>query len=273
VAVAVIQEWLGAVPLRQFLDGAYLQRPFVHASAALEFTPLGGWEVFGRIVAATPPPDTLVVRDGRVLSVAPPRSRSQLEALLATGASLVVRKAERHDPGLASLAAAFAAELQGPATIQLFATPAGHHSFGWHYDAEEVFILQTVGEKEYFFRQNTVNPRPLVETLPRDMAYERETSPCFASTLAAGDWLYLPAGFWHRAHAHQAALSISIGVLPPTLLDALDELLDARPEGLRERLRADPRWHQRLPLASDRRQALLTRRGRELKALLAQTGP
>ena len=113
--------------------------------------------------------------------------------------------------------------------MQLYATPAGHFSFGWHYDPEEVFILQTIGVKEYFLRPNTVHPNPVLETMPRDMQYERETPACFACTLVPGDWLYIPSGYWHKARAAEAALSISLGVFAPTALDLYD--------GLRSRLR------------------------------------
>ncbi len=29
-------------------------------------------------------------------------------------------------------------------------------TFGWHYDFEDVFIAQTLGTKDYYFRDNTV---------------------------------------------------------------------------------------------------------------------
>ena len=31
------------------------------------------------------------------------------------------------------------------------------YGFSWHYDFEDVFIAQTDGAKEYFFRENTVD--------------------------------------------------------------------------------------------------------------------
>ena len=51
--------------------------------------------------------------------------------------------------------------------------------------------------------------------MPRDMHYERETTPAIACTLIAGDWLYIPRGFWHVALASRDALSISVGLLTP----------------------------------------------------------
>ena len=46
--------------------------------------------------------------------------------------------------------------MPGTAHVQLFVTPAETHGFSWHYDAEEVFIVQTAGVKDYLLRENTV---------------------------------------------------------------------------------------------------------------------
>ena len=54
------------------------------------------------------------------------------------------------------------------------------------------------------------------ETLPADMKYEREQMPLLKCPLAAGDWLYIPAGYWHMGHSEEASLTLSIGVMSPT---------------------------------------------------------
>jgi ribosomal protein L16 Arg81 hydroxylase len=41
--------------------------------------------------------------------------------------------------------------IPGEVHVQLFVAPAGTHSFGWHYDDEDVYIVQTEGSKDYFF--------------------------------------------------------------------------------------------------------------------------
>jgi hypothetical protein len=85
------------------------------------------------------------------------------------GVSVVVRSSERNDPGLAGLAEAFGRSLPGEVHVQLYATPAGTHSYGWHYDFEDVFIAQTAGVKDYFFRENTVARETLLGQ-PMDFA-------------------------------------------------------------------------------------------------------
>jgi ribosomal protein L16 Arg81 hydroxylase len=82
-------------------------------------------------------------------------------------------------------------------------------------DCKDVFIVQTSGSKDYRLRANTVNPRPTIDAMPRDMRFELERTPVIACTLLPGDWLYVPRGFWHVAHARDDSLSLSIGVLTP----------------------------------------------------------
>jgi hypothetical protein len=76
-------------------------------------------------------------------------------------------------------------------------TPGGAEGFGWHYDVEDVFIVQTLGSKQYRLRKNTVNPWPLVETTPDESDYvecrlsdlplitysERDAAPYFTSAM------------------------------------------------------------------------------------------
>jgi ribosomal protein L16 Arg81 hydroxylase len=142
-----------------------------------------------------------------------PHSQSDALQLVEQGYTLLVRHAERHDPRLAHLAAEFQAAFAAPVNIHMYCTPGGQYGFGWHYDAEEVFILQTRGTKEYFLRRNTMNPNPVPEPHYDFSAISRERTPVMACTLVAGDWLYIPSGWWHAATAREDSLSISVGVL------------------------------------------------------------
>jgi ribosomal protein L16 Arg81 hydroxylase len=185
--------------------------------------------------------DVLVARDGQRVVGATPRNRQEAELLASDGCTILVRNAQRHDAALTELARGFERDLGGLVNIHIYATPAGRFGFGWHYDAEEVFILQTVGQKEYGLRKNTVNPWPLEETLPSDMRYEREIMPLMRCLLAAGDWLYIPCGYWHKAEAREMSISLAVGVMAPAAIDLIDFL--------RPRLLDSLRWRQRLPAA------------------------
>jgi 50S ribosomal protein L16 3-hydroxylase len=207
----VINRWLAGASLADFFQKAPLAKPAV----ARDVTGLLTWDTVARLVSSSPPPDMLIVRNGKLLTNAEPRSLREAQSLFANGCSIVMRNLEKHDDGLRALADAIGNEIEGLVAIQSYATPKTFHSFGWHYDCEDVFIIQTAGTKEYLLRANTVNPEPRIDAMPRDMQYEKETSPMMACSLAAGDLLYVPSGWWHRARAVDDALSISIGVLTP----------------------------------------------------------
>jgi ribosomal protein L16 Arg81 hydroxylase len=177
--------------------------------------------------AATADLDILVVQGGREWRRAPPRSLEGLRQLFAQRLGVVVRRAEFHDPGLATLSERFARDLPGDVHVQLFATPARTHGFGWHYDAEEVFIIQTAGEKDYYFRRNTIDPHPRRDVQPDFARVREERTPILTTRLVAGDWLYLPRGWWHVAKARADSLSISLGSRPEPQLPRRGSVSDA----------------------------------------------
>jgi ribosomal protein L16 Arg81 hydroxylase len=189
--------------------------------------------------------DIFATRAGQWYTGSRPSDLDAAQALLDESYTLFVRHAERHDAALAELARAFATTFRGPVNIHLFATPAGTPGFSWHYDAEDVFILQTQGTKEFSLRKNTVNPWPLEETLPEDMQYERELMPLMRVLLRAGDLLYIPCGYWHKADAPptgQVSISLAVGVMSPSALAVY--------EFLRSRLAQSLVWRQRMPLTN-----------------------
>jgi 50S ribosomal protein L16 3-hydroxylase len=206
----VLREWLGGVTVDAFRT-SWLQRTPVaqpgSASSAREFD----WEHLEQVLSSCPVSDALVVAKGCRLDLPVPRTLSELYAYFQMGIGLVLRHTEHRDPVLARVHADLEREL-GPAHVQLFVTPGGTHGFGWHYDDEDVFIAQTAGVKEYYFRANTVT------TERADAAqfhrYTDETSTLCTATLVPGDFLYIPARWWHMAVCREDALSISAGVYP-----------------------------------------------------------
>jgi ribosomal protein L16 Arg81 hydroxylase len=235
-----LQTLLGELSLAQFVADYYHRLPYSAAGLARPLCDVGSWEALLAIVAQEEA-DVLVCRQNEQYPGEPPRTEDDARRLVGQGYTLLVRHAERHDERLARLAAEFAADFAAPVNIHMYATPAGQFGFGWHYDAEEVFIVQTAGRKEYSLRKNTVHPWPVEESLPADMRYEREIMPLARCELAAGDWLYIPSGYWHKATSRELALSLAIGVAPRTGLDALDLL--------RRKLLDSLLWRQRLPVA------------------------
>jgi hypothetical protein len=201
--------WLGETTLEEFRRTAFAHAPIARPATVRDPGELLDWDVVDEVLRADPGPDVLVVARGHRLALPVPRSLAQVRAYMAGGIGLCVRDAERCHPRLAALAANFTTTL-GRARVQLFVTPGGTHGFGWHYDDEDVFIAQTAGVKEYWFRANTVSLEP---ARPEAFArYPDEASAMCTAELIAGDFLYIPARWWHMAVSREDALSISVGV-------------------------------------------------------------
>ena len=213
----MLSEWLRPESVGEFTATHLGRAPYARPGAAASAVSRLSWAVLERVLEARPKPDVLVARDGRLAGASAPRHLRAARALLARELGIVVRKAERHDSALAELARSFAADLPGEVHVQLYVTPAGTRTFGWHFDAEEVFIVQTAGTKDYFMRANTVLPGGSLgraASAPDFGAVRRETSPLLSARLIPGDWLYIPSRWWHLGHSNEEALSISIGVMP-----------------------------------------------------------
>jgi ribosomal protein L16 Arg81 hydroxylase len=238
-----LQALLGDVPVRKFVADYYYRLPYAAPAAVPAARQLADWESLTTILAAELP-DVLVCRRNERFGGEVPRSAAAARELVGQGYTLLVRHAERHDPRLAELAANFERDFASTVNVHLYCTPGGEHGFGWHYDAEEVFIVQSSGSKDYALRKNTVNPWPLIETLPADMQYEREIMPLWRCRLAAGQWLYIPSGYWHQAAVPplgEPAISLAIGVEPRAAIEVLD--------WLRPRLLESLQWRERLPVS------------------------
>jgi ribosomal protein L16 Arg81 hydroxylase len=236
------QNFFGESGVQAFVAEHWQRLPFSGKALAKSVESLGGWDALGEILSSADA-NVIVVSAGEQRQEMRPLSVQEARALSHERHTIVVRHAERQHAGLAELAREFKQTFCGPVDIQLFVTPAGEAGFSWHYDAEDVFILQTTGEKEYSLRKNTVNPWPLEETLPADMRYEREVMPLMRVTLKAGDLLYIPCGYWHKADAtksKEVAISLAVGVMSRSAMDVFDWL---RPKLLDSML-----WRQRLPI-------------------------
>lgn len=130
------------------------------------------------------------------------------------GQSLVIRHAEKANVFLSQLSTEFQNLFQAPIDIQLYATPANKEGFDWHYDLEDVFVFQTVGVKEFYLRKNKRPQQVEHRHLPKNFVLEEYCEgPEIRCLLYPGDYLYIPAGYWHKAKAQQNSFHISVGVM------------------------------------------------------------
>lgn len=127
--------------------------------------------------------------------------------------TLLIRHAENAHSVMSFIAKDFQSLFQCPIDIQIYCTPAQQEGFDWHYDLDDVFVIQTCGEKEFRLRRNTTTPRPLDRKLPqKDYFIQEPPAPELRCWLKAGDWLYIPAGYWHKARAITDSFHLSVGV-------------------------------------------------------------
>jgi 50S ribosomal protein L16 3-hydroxylase len=209
----MLRDWLAPVPVESFKHNHLGRQPYARPGAAGAMIGVFDWQVLGQILA-TRPRDILIARAGRLVDAAIPGDLAAARELMNQQLGIVIRNSERQHEGLAQLARAFALDLPGEVHVQLYVTPAGTQTFGWHFDFEDVFIAQTVGIKDYLFRENTVARDAPLGTQPDFSRVRQETSALFTSQLIPGDWLYIPRRWWHLVRSVEDSLSISIGVLP-----------------------------------------------------------
>lgn len=127
--------------------------------------------------------------------------------------TLLIRHAERAHPVMRTIAQDFQSLFHCPIDLQIYCTPAQQEGFEWHYDLDEVFVIQTFGQKEFRLRKNTTSPRPLDrKASQRDYFLQEPPCPETRCWLKAGDWLYIPAGYWHKAQAITDSIHLSVGV-------------------------------------------------------------
>jgi len=237
-----LEQLLAGVPVSVFVEQYYLKLPFSRPGGCKHLAGRAGWPLVEALLRA-PGADFLAARPDGVWPGTGRPSPEEARALLAGGHTLRFRHAERHDAVLTELAEGFRRAFLGGVDVHVCCTPAGQPGLGWHYDAEDVFVLQTEGSKEWSLRKNTVHPWPLPETIPQDMRLQREIMPVLRCDLHAGDWLYIPAGYWHQSRAGAESVSLAVGVLSATALDVYDFL--------RARLLDSLQWRQRLPTPGD----------------------
>jgi ribosomal protein L16 Arg81 hydroxylase len=211
--MVALSQWLHPLAVPSFVSSHLGRAPFARPSCAWSAIECCSWQALDRLLQAEPP-DVLVVSHSKLLDVRPPKSLAELRTMFRKGIGVAIRAPERTSSQLEVLAREFALDLPGDQRLIVFATPARTHGFGWHYDAEDVFVVQTAGDKDYFLRHNTVSPPPERGFQSDFSEYRSETSPLMCCRLLPGDLLYVPKGDWHMAIANEDSLSLSIGVFP-----------------------------------------------------------
>jgi uncharacterized RmlC-like cupin family protein len=142
----------------------------------------------------------------------------------AAGATLVLQGLHHHHLPSARYCRGLEAALGYPVQANAYWTPPGAQGFAVHHDTHDVFVLQVAGRKRWRVYE------PVVELPLKDQRWAGADAgeAVMDFVLGPGDTLYLPRGWPHEAETSgEASLHITVGLHPPTRMDALRAALDA----------------------------------------------
>jgi bifunctional lysine-specific demethylase and histidyl-hydroxylase NO66 len=141
----------------------------------------------------------------------------------AAGATIVLQALHLHWHPAALYCRGLEQGLGFPVQANAYATPASAQGFAVHHDTHDVFVLQVSGRK----RWRVYAPVLELPLGPQRWSGADPGEPVDELTLEPGDTLYLPRGWPHEAVAQEEdSLHLTIGLHPPTRLDALRAALD-----------------------------------------------
>lgn len=158
----------------------------------------------------------------------------EIEKLIAGGWSLVVNSEQNSKAALRMLTDALERFSSRRTQLNTYYTPVASRCFKTHVDDHDVVVFQVSGEKYweiYPFAERTESDQGVHWKLPAE-----EDRPVFADTVRAGDIIYLPEGYPHRANCgDQPSLHMTFGIRRKSsswkglLMDSAGALLQGEP--------------------------------------------
>jgi ribosomal protein L16 Arg81 hydroxylase len=148
----------------------------------------------------------------------------KLIAQLQNGATLVVDAVDEIYEPLTTLATSLERELGEKIQVNLYAGWHTEPGFNIHWDGHDVIVLQLAGRKAWAIYGET-RKHPLANDIVKDGAPPSE--PIWQQTIADGDLLYIPRGFWHVAKPlDEPSLHLTIGIPNRTGIDLMTWFVD-----------------------------------------------
>lgn len=179
-------------------QGAYPRRDYFRVLKESQPAPIERWLVGGKIDMA------------------------RLEECLTDGFSIIINHLEEHLPALETLCQNLSANLLENTSVNSIVSSGAEGAFRLHYDFEDLIILQLEGRKRWqIFGPPVLNP---VRRMPKPVP-PQAGPPIFDEVLEPGDFLFVPAGFWHHCQT-MSGRSIHLGIflIPPCSWDAAKAL-------------------------------------------------
>jgi ribosomal protein L16 Arg81 hydroxylase len=207
----------------KFLDRFYQRRPLHVKGHAKKFESWFSWDRLNRILNATPlwdAPRLRLVRDHQTMAPASfsrPASDETAGAVLravpamvnrhlAEGATINLNEVEQLDDNLAAISAMFAMAFNARSNCNLYLSRREVVAFPSHFDPTDVFVLHVAGKKRWRIYERPFEAPAYADgynngSFP-DAYHEANKGRVLTQvSLAPGDLLYIPAGYYHDALA------------------------------------------------------------------------
>jgi len=201
---------IGQLYAKAFFDGIW-QNSELHLPAVFDATELDAVFPFpkfdevltsGSLVS----PHLDIVKGGKKLSASFTASPSPATDVgrvlrdLKEGATIRVAHIEHYLPSLSRFCRGLEEVLHMPIRANLYMTPPFSQGFQPHYDLDDIFVVQVLGQKEWFWHSTYANQAALPNAdMPFDAARHTPQGSPTPIMMRAGDVLYLPRGFMHEA--------------------------------------------------------------------------
>jgi Cupin superfamily protein len=196
--------------------------------AADRFTPLLDWATLWKVIESdvVPLKKLLVTRKGHDVPAIFYRDQGKLNAaklasLIPHGISLIATSVDAHVPTLQALCANIQARIGRKINVTAVMTTGDGGAFPMHYDVPDVVVVQVEGAKRWrIYDRPVANP---VKGMPRP---PKPSGVIFDEVLQPGDFLCLPAGYWHHCdNGSKLSLHLSVLFKSSTASDGTQALL------------------------------------------------
>jgi ribosomal protein L16 Arg81 hydroxylase len=163
------------------------------------------------------------VRNGRI-------DPAKFDALVSRGAGMVVAELDEHLPALRALCDDIRGRVGERIVVNGNVSIGGSGILKLHYDCIDIVVLQIEGSKRWCIYGSPV-PDPVKGM---KMPPPPDGEPVFDEILRPGDFLFVPAGYWHVCDSPpERSLHLALCMCPPSGWEAIGNLL---PELLEEKI-------------------------------------
>lgn len=157
-------------------------------------------------------------------------SEGGLQRLLDKGASIVLNDIDTLTPELKTLQEMLSNFTGGKVECNLYYSQKSHQAFPLHFDVHDVYAFQVSGEKRWHVYEQ-ICPHPVNHISFRGLDKETHEKNKGEITqdivMQRGDFLYLPAGFYHQAICTgNASLHLSFSSVAMIGLEVISQLYE-----------------------------------------------